>query len=373
MELNIYNSLILAGITQGFIFSIWVLSFKKNRSTSIYFLVSLILALSFSNLQNFLMDIQVVSVSQFYLYVFLPWATLLPALIYCFTTTTVQNFRKINSVEKLLFLPFLIFLLLTFVYRIGRVLEYDNESFYDFFNACLNSIEIIGVLLMLLVLVILSFKVFRSKKGQEKIIFENIQINFTWLKLTLFLIGILSVYWGYLTYRNIFNRETFTSFYLLWIGMSFLIYWLGYIGVYKYGINEDRKKIRKLTKDASVIYEKKSSKNEHVIALERLLVEDKMYLNPSLTLERIADKLQLSTSYLSRILNAELGMGFTDYLNSLRVMQAKEYLMNPEFSKYTIIAIGLEAGFNSKSAFFNVFKKSTGKTPLEFKRDFLTS
>lgn len=369
MELNIYNSLILTGIIQGFIFSIAVLSSRKNRSRSIYFLISLILTLSVSNLQYYLLDTALISLSDFYLYLFLPWGTLLPALIYCFVITTVDPSTKIKRIEKLLFLPFLIFLLLSMVYRMGRVLNLDNESFYNFFNFILNMIEILGVLFMLLVLSMLFIRLFPFRENQKKFKSEIIQSPFNWLKLTLVLIGMLSLYWAYLTYQNIFNRETFTSFYYLWIGMSALIYWLGYIGIYKYGIHEERKKIRKHVHKIRKTGKDQNETNEHIVGLEHLLTHEKVYLDPNLSLESVAERLRLSTSHLSRILNAELGIGFTDYLNSFRVQQAKEYLKNPEFSRYTILAIGLEAGFNSKSAFFKVFKKNTGLTPLEYKKE----
>jgi len=52
----------------------------------------------------------------------------------------------------------------------------------------------------------------------------------------------------------------------------------------------------------------------------------------------------------------------------LRVEEAKLYLTDTDFSNYTLVAIGLEAGFNSKSAFNNSFKKITGQTPSQFKQ-----
>ena len=59
-------------------------------------------------------------------------------------------------------------------------------------------------------------------------------------------------------------------------------------------------------------------------------------------------------------------MSFPDYVNNLRVGKAKEFLRTGEFSNYTLVAIGLEAGFNSKTSFYNTFKKNTGLTPLQF-------
>ena len=97
-------------------------------------------------------------------------------------------------------------------------------------------------------------------------------------------------------------------------------------------------------------------------------MDQKRYRDSDLTLDRIADELDLSNSYLSRIIKAELGVGFVDYVNTLRVEEAKLYLLKPEFSNYTLVSIGIEAGFNSKSAFYSSFKKITGQTPSDFKK-----
>ena len=59
---------------------------------------------------------------------------------------------------------------------------------------------------------------------------------------------------------------------------------------------------------------------------------------------------------------------FTSYVNQYRVNEVKKMLCDPTFNKYNIESIGLEAGFSSKTTFFNVFKKFTGMTPKEFKK-----
>ncbi|UPT72306.1 MAG: helix-turn-helix domain-containing protein [Flavobacterium sp. JAD_PAG50586_2] len=66
-------------------------------------------------------------------------------------------------------------------------------------------------------------------------------------------------------------------------------------------------------------------------------------------------------------MNTELKTSFPDYINQLRIKEAQYYLKHPDFSNYTLVAIGLEAGFASKTTFNNTFKKVTGMTPSEYK------
>ena len=141
------------------------------------------------------------------------------------------------------------------------------------------------------------------------------------------------------------------------------------MGLHQFGIVQEQKNIHHFSnKNSAVIVEIKTSKNEHLIAFEKFVRAEKNYLDNHLSLESVAEKLGINKSYLSRIINAELGKSFSDYVNELRVEEAKTYLLNPEFSKYTLVSIGLEAGFNSKSAFNSTFKKITGLTPSEFKQ-----
>lgn len=373
MDLNIYNSLFLAGIVQGFVFVIAVLFSMKYRSKSNYFLIGLIFCLSLSNLNYFLSDAGIISVNQLYIYLYLPLASIIPPLLYLYVRTFLYPQKKVALGEKLLFLPFAIFLVLTFVFRIGKLIGETQPEFDTFFGFILNLHEILSVTYTFIILSILLITIIRYEKQQQSFGLATVRKRLNWLKITLTLLFILTFLWGFLVYKNIFIPEVFTSFYLLWLGLSVLIYWLGHIGIYQFGILEERKKIRAHTVKNKKSKPSKSTRNEHIIALEKLLHEDKIYLDSSLTLESVAQKLNLSTSYLSRVLNAELQASFTEYLNSFRINEAQNYLRNPEFSKYTIVAIGLEAGFNSKSAFFNVFKKVTGKTPLEFKKEHLRS
>ncbi len=96
--------------------------------------------------------------------------------------------------------------------------------------------------------------------------------------------------------------------------------------------------------------------------------EERPYLDPYLDLLSVSNYLKISVGYLSQIVNKLSGTNFSDFINMYRLNEAKDMLANPSFSNYTIIAIGLESGFNSKSTFYNAFKKKIGITPSEYRQ-----
>ena len=54
-------------------------------------------------------------------------------------------------------------------------------------------------------------------------------------------------------------------------------------------------------------------------------------------------------------------------MNGYRIEEAKKLLLDPKNKNFTILSVGFEAGFNSKTTFNTVFKKFTGLTPTEFR------
>ena len=367
MKFNIYNSLILAGAVQGFIFSIVVLFSNKYRNRSIYFLTVLIASFSLSIFQYYLTDTRLVSFNTLYNVLFVPYAPLNPVLFYFYVFTSLYPDQKISLSQKRLFIPFVFFLFVSFVFKIGCMLHWDSAVFKRFFWYLFGFHEVFSLV----------FTVFLGYKSYSLICYYEKQImgkekyivtHFNWLKNTLVIAGILCLFWAYLTYELLIGRQT--SFYFLWIGMSFTIYWLGHIGIYKFGIYEERNSIRALAVNkAYAKITRHKVKSEHISKMEDLMINQKYYLDSDITLERIAKKLEINKSHLSRLISAELHTGFIDYINQLRVEEAKIYLADPEFSNYTLVAIGLESGFNSKSAFNNAFKKHTGITPSEYKKN----
>ena len=62
-----------------------------------------------------------------------------------------------------------------------------------------------------------------------------------------------------------------------------------------------------------------------------------------------------------------------DFINKYRVEEAKKKLSSRTYKQFTILAIAYEVGFNSKSAFYNAFKKFTDTTPTKFRNALVAS
>jgi AraC-like DNA-binding protein len=105
----------------------------------------------------------------------------------------------------------------------------------------------------------------------------------------------------------------------------------------------------------------------HVQELLGLMEREKPFTKNDLTLQELAEPLDLSPHNLSEVINTQLGKNFYDFVNSYRVAEVQRRLADPASDNLTLLAIGIEAGFNSKSSFNAVFKKHTAMTPSEYR------
>jgi AraC-like DNA-binding protein len=104
--------------------------------------------------------------------------------------------------------------------------------------------------------------------------------------------------------------------------------------------------------------------------LQKLLAtmqQDKLYLNADLSLQLLADTLDIPSHYLSQVINEQLGQNFFDFVNNYRIEEVKARLLDPKNNHLTILSIALDSGFNSKSAFNLAFKNQTGLTPSQYR------
>ena len=101
--------------------------------------------------------------------------------------------------------------------------------------------------------------------------------------------------------------------------------------------------------------------------LEQSIITQKLFLDPELSLNSLADSLEVSRHNLSQAINRDRHLSFNDYINQFRVEEAK-LLIQKYKGKRTILSIAYEAGFNNKATFNKYFKKMTGVTPSGYEK-----
>lgn len=100
------------------------------------------------------------------------------------------------------------------------------------------------------------------------------------------------------------------------------------------------------------------------LELIELMTSEKLYMDDSLTLARLADELDIKPHQLSEFLNKFMGMNFNRFINHLRVEKAIKLLLeNPEAN---ILDIAFESGFKSKAAFNAAFSSIKGMPPSRY-------
>ena len=95
---------------------------------------------------------------------------------------------------------------------------------------------------------------------------------------------------------------------------------------------------------------------------------EKVYRDENISLQSLSEKLSIPLHHLSRILNEKLNKNFPDFINTYRIEEAKKFLRDPKRANQKILSIAFDVGFNTKTAFNNVFKKYTRMTPSQYRQ-----
>ena len=100
--------------------------------------------------------------------------------------------------------------------------------------------------------------------------------------------------------------------------------------------------------------------------VEPVVKEIEAHYSTELTARKLSRMVYVTPQYLSRLFKRFLGCSVYEYLTSCRIGRARELLLtHPDLS---VQKIAYQVGYNDASHFTAMFKKTTGITPLEFRR-----
>jgi AraC-like DNA-binding protein len=217
--------------------------------------------------------------------------------------------------------------------------------------------------------VILSLVLLRKHKQAVRDRFSQVEkINLAWLRYLIYGVG--------LVWLAVFLGNDLIIFSLV----ALFVMVLGYFGIKQVGIftqsppsatleshpsPEEKANASDIQPKARYLKSTLSSEAQHAIhqKLKNAMEEQKLFLNPELTITELANTLAVHPNHLSQVINSVESKTFYDFINGLRIDEFKRIVARPENQKYTLLALALECGFNSKTAFYRNFKNATGQSP----------
>lgn len=212
----------------------------------------------------------------------------------------------------------------------------------------------------------LSIQYIRQRRAQQQQMPED---TARWLKQFLLLFLVFQAIW--LLYLVVYiipaTRQPLLNavgWYPIFVPLAILIYWLGLKG---YLVNSRLTAGQLSSKvPAPVSRLPDTSAGEFIRRLQQTMEAEQLYLDPSLTVNSLADRAGIPAKTVSAVLNQHLDKSFSTFVNEYRVAAFKRRILQEGTSHLTISGIAMECGFSSPATFQRIFKQLTATTPSQF-------
>jgi AraC-like DNA-binding protein len=307
------------------------------------------------------------------------WAFLFPVFIFMFVIHQVNHPIRNSKKIRWLFVPFIYSALANIIYdcevvahifKIPNVLKTGIETLKDF--------DFFIILIFLPFMAVYTFSFIKFSKDKQ----ERKWITFLWsLVFTLLLSWLIAV-----LIALFFEYDLSFCMRILALFATFLIHCTAYYGVFRYRLAGNKQGVEGLlSKSVSLLSDEFpkdiilkretettnldsfTKENVYFKKLETLCEVHQIYRDSTLNREKVAEQLGISAGYVSQLINVITGDNFANFINNYRVEAVKEMILDSDFENYSLLAIGLESGFTSKTTFYDAFKKATGMTPNSFR------
>lgn len=377
----IYTTLLNIAIFQGIVLGVVILKSSLFNSQSNKYLAYLLFALSIV-LLNYVFEIEGAFTSYPLLCFldYIEWIFLLPVFIFLFIIHRIDDTVKNRQKTYLYYIPFVYSSTFTITYHLNDILGIYKITDSDIF--IINILRLIQLLFAFIIILFppfYSYFMIRHLKDPHEKNWVLTLLTALYLVLSTWLITYMAGFF--------FEVDISSTMSVLALCATFIIHWTAYIGIYKYKLAKNKDavynflnndlaiihtnlQVADITQENSIVEAYKESitaDNLYFQKLELLCKEQHIYTDSTLNREKVAEKLGISAGYVSQIVNIITGDNFANYINNYRVEAVKEMISDPEYENYTLLTMGLESGFTSKTTFYKAFKKVTDQTPNEYK------
>ncbi len=374
LYLNQYSALLACSFVNGLIFTVlfWVRAYQAERKSDIIFgFVLLSSCLYITDWMLGFMGIHILWEELF----FIPYdiGLIVAPLMYFYLRSQLDTTFKFSKTDCWHLLPYLAYVIYHLaIFSQGR--EFTKTwSDTVHFPYHLADIETITTLISNFAYLFFAFKLYRHYRRWLPTQFSNTEtISFDWYRnfLVVYALAIM-VNWVYIFLGMAGFHFSYIDVWWEKFLVGIIIYYVsikGYVQVQpKLLVFKEEEEIG--TEENST--EKGESENTlpdleiWKTKLLKAVNEEKLYLDPELSLSELASKLNAHNSLLSIVINKGFGKNFNDFINEYRVKEFQYRVKLTENQHLTLLGIAFDCGFNSKATFNRVFKKMTGKSPKE--------
>ena len=371
MYFSIFSVLLLIGVTQGLVTSVVLLRSKHNVRSN-RFLALAIITLCFLTAKRFwftsgLWDHPYIR--------YFPNAgeVVIAPLIYFFLVFLLHSNLKFTRKHALHFLPFAVFQLYAFVVyfytlQTQSIIEKDVIANSFYFNLIKDIEDYLGIVstIMYIIFGYKSLRAYRTWLNNATADSAYPDFNWLWRLFTFaFILGVFLSVNHFLNFAFDFNSKYRFHWDAFNIYMAFVIYYLGFVAYKQSHVEIAINQTHDVTPKIAAIANEEIQQTAQ--RLENAMINEKLFLNPTLSLKEVAQLLEVNQRTLSQVINQHFQKSFRELINHYRVEEVKAKLNDENLAKHSILGIALDCGFNSEASFYRIFKKATGISPSKYK------
>lgn len=372
IQFSLFDILIIIGIVQGLVTGVLLLVTKKNPRSNPFLGLGLI---AFSLLSSKTL-LHTLGLWNTQIFRYFPNGTelVVAPLIYFYFRSLIDSKFSYKRSYNLHFIPFILSQSFAFIvyFSVFSIEDFSQKDFIAkslYFNPVKQIEEYLVIISIVIYLSMGYSRLSLYRKWLNNNTSDNTFPDFSWLR-NIFIFSAIIAAFSLVNLLSdaLFNlRGVYTAHWQTYqIFISFFIYYLGFIG-YKqphFDIVEIEVNPKQNKKEANVDSDKNDKIKRRLI---KALQEDKVFLNPTISIQELSKLLEINHRDISYVINNTFKKTFRDLINDYRIAEVKSKLVAKDFEHMSILGIALECGFNSEASFYRIFKKNTGVSPKEYK------
>lgn len=299
-----------------------------------------------------------------------------PVLYLYICSLTIENFR-LKTILLLHLVPFAIICIHRSVVR--PVSIWSSSVLSENPSYIFNKIYYSFLIVSLLTYWSFSLRLVLKHKRNIPFNFSNYTpgntLNWTIFVLSVFLIFFIADFSGFYINKVLNLKIPIISFFpvsLTVFAFAVVFFGINQVVIYPHYKNSVTDEGEETETNDNIVKERLLLSDKQIEELSEMvfqyLLSKKPYLDPEYSLQMMVDDLNISRQKLSYLINSGQKKNFYKLINEFRVREVKDRLSDPAFKHYTLLGIGLECGFNSKTSFNRIFKEETGLTPTDYKK-----